>query len=503
MEQGHLLTKSSFLQAIRCHKLLYLNAFHPDLGESFDDPTLRRLKEGQLVHKLARGLFPRGVEARAPDPLDLEASLSRTEELLDSGNDVLFEAAFSQDGVFAFVDILAREPDGWSMYEVKSATSVKDHYLWDVAIQVHLLRRRGMKVRGAYLVHVNGEYRRQGELDPVGIFTLAPVLEQCESLMSAIPAEIEEGKRVLTSGVMPEIDIGPYCDDPDECRFKLFCWRHVPEPSVFDVYYLGKDAKFDLYRQGVVDIDSIPDSYPMQARSRFHVQHHKRQAPHIDAKGLQRFLAGLEYPVHYFDFETFTTAIPPYDAVSPYLHIPFQFSLHVEPSKSAEPAHYGYLAQAGSDPRREVASQLLEVCEERGSIVVYYAGFERGVLQGLAEALPDMAGPLNDLESRLVDLRDPFAQRLLYLPAMGGSFSLKSVLPALVPGLSYSGLSVSDGMQAMEVFRQLEELENPLEIEKIRGDLWEYCKLDTLAMVEIVMSMRRIAKDQGYVAQLL
>lgn len=499
----HLLTKSTFLQAIRCHKLLYLDEHHPELGAPLDDVTKRRLTEGQQVHGLARGLFPDGIEARAADPLDLLTSLERTEELLRTDQEVLFEAAFQEQEVFAFVDILEKGENGWSLYEVKSATSVKDHYLWDVALQVYLVRSAGMNISRAFLVHIDSEYQRLGDLDPQGLFSLEPVLESCEPLMEFISAEIEQAKQVLKSGSVPAIDIGPYCEDPDDCRFKSYCWRHVPEPSVFDVYYLSKKAKFDLYRRGILEIDDIPVSFPMQARSRFHVQHHRHQATRVDVEGLERFLARLRFPVHYFDFETFTTAIPPYDGVSPYQHIPFQFSLHLQEHAGKEPSHHGFLASADTDPRLELAAALLETCQGEGSVVVYFARFERGVLQQLAADLPELAEPLLGLEERLVDLRDPFSQRHLYLPAMGGSLSLKSVLPALVPSLSYAGLPVADGMQAMEIYRQLSEIEEPAIVEQQRNALWEYCKLDTWAMVEIVRVLRRIVEGPDYVEELL
>lgn len=499
MKTAHELTKSSFLQAVRCHKLLYLDRFHPGWSEPLDAPTRRRLKEGKWVHQLVRELFQEGVDARADDPLNLEASLAETERILDEGRGVLFEAAVRERGVFTFIDVLSRENGNWTLYEVKSSTGLKDHYLWDIALQLYLLNLSGLRVDDAYLVHLDRDYRRDGAIDAQRLFVKVPMLELCQELLPEVEEHIEEAKKVLRGDSIPEVDIGPYCNEPYECRFKGYCWQHVPEPSVFNVYYLATEKKFDLYDQGVLRIEDIPDGYPMQARSAFHVEYHKRGDRVIDRSALADFLGGLQYPLHFLDFETYSTAIPPFDGVAPYEQIPFQWSLHLVREPGAEAVHHGFLAEPGPDPRRPLAEALLKQIESSGDIVAFYSSFEERILSSLAEALPDLAESLRECQERLVDLRKPFAQRDLYLPEMEGSASIKAILPAVVPGMGYEDLEVTEGEEASEAFLRWSETDDPEEAERLRDALWDYCTVDTLGMVEILRVIDRVVQDPLFV----
>jgi hypothetical protein len=284
---------------------------------------------------------------------------------------------------------------------------------------------------------------------------------------------------------VPERDIGPYCNDPRACDFKGHCWAHLPSPSVFDVYYIGKKA-FDLYGEGITRIEEIPESFSMGKRSSFHVRAHKAGEMIVKKDELRAFLDSLEYPLFHLDFETFNLPIPPWDGLRPYSQVPFQYSLHAQNEPGAEPVHSGFLAEAGVDPRRAFLDSLLPATEGSGSIVAYYKSFEKGVLAALAEQLPEYGEAIEQRIERLVDLRDPFSKRWFYTPAMGGSTSLKDVLPALVPELTYDALEIQDGRQAMRVFLELADQVDSTAYDAQRKDLWAYCQLDTLAMVRIL-----------------
>ena len=75
----------------------------------------------------------------------------------------------------------------------------------------------------------------------------------------------------------------------------------------------------------------------------------------------------------------------------------------------------------------------------------------------------------------------------IYHPLFKGSFSIKAVLPALVPELSYAGLSIADGDTAITRFARMArgEISEPSAVAKTRQELLEYCKMDTLAMVRL------------------
>ena len=203
-------------------------------------------------------------------------------------------------------------------------------------------------------------------------------------------------------------------------------------------------------------------------------------------------LGSLKYPLYFLDFETFNPAIPPFDGTKPYGQIPFQYSLHKKSEPQGELSHTGFLAEANIDPRIGLIESLLRDTPPPGDILAYNRSFEARVLRDLAEAFPGSASELEDRSSRLVDLMEPFQKRYYYLPEMAGSYSIKAVLPALAPDLSYEALEISEGTQAMEAYYQLGIETNPTIVEKIRNDLWEYCKFDTLAMVRILEKLEEL-----------
>ncbi len=482
-QETHELTKSTFLRGLRCGKSLMLDALHDELREPPDAEARMIMLQGQEVGRLAQGRYPGGKTGRMPGANPL--SLRRTQDLIEVGTEVIYEAAFQHDGVFILVDILVKGTSGWRLIEVKSTSKVDDEHLWDVAVQAHVLRGAGLELEDVCLLHVNNEYVRQGELDLEGLFTEVSLIQETLEAEAVVGQSVTESRALIACGEVPERDIGPHCKDPRECDFMGHCWQHLPSPSVFDVYYIGKKA-FELYGEGITRIEEIPDDFNIGKRSSFHVRAHKSGKMVVRREELRSFIDSLEYPLYHLDFETINPPIPPWDGLSPYNPIPFQYSLHVQPEPGAEPVHSGFLAEAGVDPRWEFLESLLPATEGAGSIVAYYKSFEKGVLAALAEQFPEHAGAIEERIERLVDLRDPFGKQWFHAPAMGGSTSLKAVLPALVPDLTYEALEIKDGRQAMRVFLSLADQVGSAAYEVERKNLWEYCKLDTLAMVRIL-----------------
>ncbi len=467
-----------------------LDTLHPELRDSIDAQSQLRMRLGQEVGMLARQRYPGGEIGRIPGAI--EPSLKRTQELIESGVTVLYEPAFRHAGVFIQVDILAKGELGWRLIEVKSTSQVKDHHLWDVAIQLFVLRGEGVPIEDATLLHMNRDYVRQGALDLGELFTESPLLAQAQELFPEVEASVRRSIAHLESGEIPDLDIGPYCLEPENCDFIGHCWEHLPDPSVFNVYRLTSKKKFELYDSGITQIEQIPATFEMPSSSTFHAEAHKAGKVILKRDQLHIFIEDLIYPLYFLDFETFGIPIPPYDGIRPYSNVPFQYSLHVQEHPDQEPRHSGFLAKAGVDPRQEFVERMLADTEGTGNIVVYNASFERNVLRGLAEQLPEYSEAFEQRIDRMVDLMEPFRQRLYWTPEMGGSVSLKSVLPALVPELSYDVLVVQDGTQAMSVYLGLADLGDVSSAEELRQALWEYCELDTLAMVRILGALRAI-----------
>lgn len=491
MTQKHILSKSTFLRGLQCHKSLYLNRYNRDLRDEISPEQQAVFATGREVGELARGLFPGGVQSKPPNSFQFQRAVEVTRELIDGGKNIIYEAAFQHEQVLALVDILVREGDEWRAYEVKSSASLKDVHIPDASIQYFIMKGQGVELADISIVHLNTSYVRQGELDLEQLFTIVSVYPQVQELQPELPELVKELKGILKGGMVPDVPIGPQCSDPYDCDFISYCWSGVPEYSVFNLARLSKKKAFGLYREGFVRTEDVPDGYPLGDAAAYQVQSDKNGRTTIADVAIHAFLETLNYPLYFLDFETFNPAIPPFDGTRSYRQIPYQYSLHRKESPTADLEHTGFLAEAGVDPRLLLVESLLSELEQPGDIVVY-SGFEAGRIKDLAEQFPENSEALEALLDRLVDLMQPFKDRAYYAPGMLGSYSIKAVLPALVPDLSYEGLVIKDGGEAMRAYYQLADEKDPERIEAIRSDLWEYCKLDSLAMVRILEKLEEI-----------
>ena len=479
------LSKSQYIRGLQCPKSLWLYKNCPELRSKPDAQTEALFETGYQVGNLAKKLFPGGVEIPF-EPSDFDGMIRRTRELIDDGADVIYEAAFKERGIFAMADILVRDGTGWKIYEVKASTQVKTYQIDDASIQWYALSE-ALELKGAYIVHIDNQYVRDGELDISRLFSIEDITEQVLAKQGEIPQKLQELEAVL-QGAEPDIDIGPHCFDPFECDFRAHCWAHVPnQGSVFELSYAG-GKQWKLYQDGILRIEEVPDDYPLGTNASLQVAQHKSQTVKIDRKKIATFLDTIRYPINFFDFETFQEAIPRFDGQRPYQQMPFQFSIHIL-HRDGRLEHREFLADERSDPRCEVTRRMLEAITPEGSIVAYNQSFEIAQIKNLAEACPQHREALLALIDRFVDLAVPFQKKSYYHPNFGGRYSIKVVLPTLFPDdpqLDYTRLgSVRNGGDAMEIFAKLHRLKDVTKREAIRNDLLAYCRLDTLAMVKI------------------
>lgn len=297
-------------------------------------------------------------------------------------------------------------------------------------------------------------------------------------------------REVLAAG-LPEIDIGPHCTTPYECDFIEHCWRHVPEESIFDLKGRGID-KWELYRQGIVRMNDVP-LVRLNAAQRMQAEFHRNQREHADPDALREFLDKLRYPLCFLDFESCDSAIPPFDGTRPYQQIPFLYSLHRQDFPGAPVTHSEFLAPIGKDPRDALCERLLADIPEGAQVLAYNKTFEVMVLRDLAERFPKHRERLLAIAEGVLDLMVPFRRREIYHWRMEGSYSLKSVLPVLVPELSYEGMAIQEGSQASLAYLALEKVESDRERRKVEADLRAYCRQDTLGMVKLLEKMRELA----------
>ncbi len=484
------LSKSLILKGMQCPKALYLTKNPPDFEFPPDPARDARFQAGSEVGIIAQGLFPGGVEVPY-EGLSIPKQVEKTRQLIDQGINVIYEASFDFNGIFVKADILVRRDGMWEIHEVKMSTSVKEVNLDDVAIQHYVLSRCGLSVSRAFLVHIDNSYVRRGELDVHRLFASVDITDEVLKRQTALPAIIARLREDLQKGE-PDIDIGPHCSDPYECDFIPWCWRHIPKDSIFSLRGRGID-KFAWYRQGTIRIEDLPLD-ALNGAQRFQAETTLNRQDVVEPDKIREFLDSLWYPLCHLDFETFDTPVPPFDGTRPYQKIPFQYSLHIQSSAGAEPEHCEYLVERGRDPRRELAERLLAEIPEEACVLTYNQAFEKGVLRGLAETFPDLADALNVRIDNIRDLMVPFKKRHLYRWQMRGSYSIKEVLPALVPDLTYKGLSIGEGGMAMLAYHEMCRTDDLFRLAEIRENLLEYCRLDTLAMVRILGALEGMVK---------
>lgn len=475
------LSKSLFNRGLQCHKSLFLRKYHPELRNQQLE-SQGQLETGTEVGELARGLFPGGVLVPY-EGLSVSSQIELTNSLIENGVKIIYEAAFDYDGVFIKVDILRKGRAGWEIYEVKSSTDVKDIHIQDVALQYFVVNELGIKISKVSVVHINRDYVRHGDIDVHTLFKIISVKTAVLELQKNVKRKISSLRKMLADDE-PDIDIGPHCHDPYECDFSGHCWQHIPEHSVFSLARCGID-KFDYYRRGMVTLSDLPLD-ELNDKQRQQVEATLKKKMYFDKNAVREFLDTLWYPLCYLDFETINAPIPLFDDSSPYQQVPFQYSLHIQHEKGAEPEHYEFLAELGEDPRKSLLNKLMKEIPVGACVLAYNMSFEKRVLRDLAELFPRRAKRINQIIDDMRDLMQPFQSRAVYHWKMQGSYSIKAVLPALVPRLTYKGMEISDGGMAMDAYRQMFEMTNQTEIKKIRNALLAYCELDTLAMVKIL-----------------
>ena len=497
------LSKSRYTAFCQCPKNLWLKVYKPE--EAKDDPALQaRFEQGNEVGDLAMGLFGPYKEVtshKADGSLDLDKMCELTQQYMEQGVDNICEASFALEGHYCAVDILRRNGDGWDIYEVKSSSFPEcngeetklEKYAPDIAYQKWVLTTCGVKVVNTYLVCLNSSYVRHGELAIKSLFVIIDMHDLVDNEYLKVPAQISQALKILGMKDEPDYDLSEHCMKPYTCTFFDYCKRQhgvsQDEPTVFDLYRMNFSKKLEHYHAGRITFDALRTE-KLSDKQQMQVECTLKQKEYINVNGIREFLSNLSYPLYFLDFETLQQAIPQFDGQKPYQQITFQYSLHIKESATAPYQHKEFLAPSdGTDPRRAVAEQLCKDIPTNVCTLAYNKGFECGRIEELASLYPDLNKHLLNIADHIVDLIDPFRAGDYYVPAMGGSFSIKSVLPALFPDdqeLNYHNLDerCQNGGNAMTLFPKIKDMP-PEEAKASRESLLRYCKLDTWAMVKV------------------
>ena len=486
------ISRSLFLKGVQCHKALFLAFHEPHLRK---EPSLSRtiLRRSTLsVFEEVRRTFPGLVLCPGDGDDNPETRAHWTFLTMNNGVTAIEGAVFVNDGMSARTDIITRGKEGgWALYGVKGSTKVKEIYRIDCAFQQRAMERAGVPPCGTWLIIPDNRYVRHDVLDPLKLFRYIDVTDDARRRAGWVDDEICIQKTIV-DGSMPDITIGPQCRKPRDCEFRHICWKDVDETSVFSLKG-NRNLVFSLFRQGIRNLEDIPDD-DCTALQREQIEAFRSRSTVVRQDQIRRFLGTLHYPLYFLDFETFSLPLPSLPGTRPFQQIPFQYSLHWQERQDGPLFHDGYVGLPGRDPRPEILGRLAEIIPPGACVVAYVARFEKQILSDLAAAFPDRAGDLKRLSGAIVDMALPFQKRYLYHWKFHGSYSLKTIVPVLVPEIDYHGLRVRNGEMAAAAFFMMEEADTIEEREQIAQDLGKYCRLDTLAMVRLVDVLREHAR---------
>ena len=478
-------TKSRILAGLQCRKRLWLEVHHRELAEEPGPATRRIFDSGHEVGELARKQFPGGVLIDPP-PYEIARALRETDEAIASGATSLFEPAFMFDDIFVRVDVLTLNGDDtWDLIEVKSTTRASDSHVADAAVQKYVVEGSELSVGDVSVMHLNRECRYS---DLSNLFVIESVRERVSEMWPELQPRIGEFKKMLLQESAPETPIGKHCSDPYSCPFVEHCWTDVKHPSIFTIPRISKkriDALIDEEITGIVD---VPETFRLSENQRRYVDLFKNGQKKIMWPAIRDMFSELEYPLHFLDFETQADPIPRHYGLRPYDQFPFQYSLHTLYQDNSS-THREYLHTDITDPRRPLTESLIRDIGDSGTIIAYNAPFEKRVIRDLSRIFPEHRRTLHRYLQRFWDLLDIF-RNYYFDPAFGGSNSIKHVLPVLVPELSYATLEVQSGDIAQLAWKEMISTQDRSKRLELEHSLKEYCKLDTLAMVELYRALR-------------
>lgn len=449
-----MLSKSDYMLFLRHPAWLWVKKNDPKKIPPVDENTQALFDSGHQFEPYAESQFPEGVTLGFSDYNEYLTLPQRTQDAINGGAPVLFQPRFEWNGFTCICDIVSIVGDNeMDLYEIKASTSASPEHEFDLAFQTAVLEGTGLKVRNIYVIHVNNQYVRSGPIENDKIITT-------EDVTSKVRAKGE-----LTAKYMPMA--ADVVQQPD-----------MPDPSP-ELAKLGSKKDWLQIYANIVPQD--PKVWPEDT------------VPVIQHDEIKQFLDELKYPLCFLDYETLMSLVPYFDGQRPYQQVPFQYSLHVLRTSEAELEHHEYLHRDNSDPSRPLTEQLIKDIGDAGTVLVWYEGFEKARNKELGDMFPEHKEAMEAINDRVIDLMLPFKKKWYDDPRCEGSASIKQVLPVLCPELSYKNLGIQEGGSAQRLWMEaVLDDKRADQKEQILADLLEYCKLDTLAMVEIYRRLMKI-----------
>ncbi|MES2836808.1 MAG: DUF2779 domain-containing protein [Bacteroidota bacterium] len=490
LETHYVLSKSTFIRGLQCEKSLYFYKNTQIKRDPISAEQKALFSRGTDIGKYAWNLFPGGIDASPNSLAKYDESVLKTRECITANVPTIYEAAFIHNKVLVALDILVNN-DGWRAYEVKSSTRITATYLMDAALQYYVITKSGIELKDFSIVFVNKDYIKKGEINFNDFFIVKSVLHEILERQALIEETIQKSFATLAQINIPEKGIGEHCFYPYNCDYRGTCWKGMPQNSVFDLVNYSKHDQFAMYREGTILLEQIENEKSFKKDQQTQIWCAKNKTDFIDKQKIKEYLAQISDDVYFFDIEAYMPSIPIFEDTKPFEHIPFLFSMHYL-SKGIL-SHEVYLTDVNSDQRKQFALAFLNATKNTGNILVFDDNLERRVLNKLAQLYPELAEQMQERLNRIVDIRNWFSAPVFYSLSMKGSYSLKAILPALVPDVNYDELSINGGAGAMVSFEKLQKSNDIFEIEELKQNLKAYCTMDTFGLYKIFQKLQELS----------
>ena len=492
-----ILSKSDYMLFLRHPAWLWLKKFDKGKLPPADANLQAMFDAGHAFEWYAEQLFPEAVKLGFDGYPEYLSLPNRTQAALQVGAKTILQGRFEADDLTCIVDVLTESAQGvFDLVEIKASTKAKPEHEYDLAFQVLVLEKCGLSIRSVSVMHANKEYVRQGEVVPAELITTTDVTDAVRALTNTTLLRVDMAQNSLAQKTMP--DLSPrYVNQlgiPGVSSQWLAEWLTIfttlkPQPDPYSIYNLSYPSPKqlgELEDLGITSIAEVPDELALRPKQAAQIHTTKTNQRLLEPEKIREFLAGFTYPLYFFDYETLSSIIPPFDGLSPYQDYPFQYSLHVIKKPGGEVKHLEYLHSEKTNPMPELLSRLQQDIGDTGTILTWNMSYEKGCNDRMAALYPKYAGFLAQLNARVQDLMTPFSEMWLFDKDFFGSASLKKVLPVLAPELSYKELAVSDGLLARRLWTEtILEDKHSEKRTAILSDLSQYCTLDTYAMDRI------------------
>lgn len=428
--------------------------------------------------ELAQHIFPGGTDVSKTTSNSAEALL-KTQELIEQKCPVIYEATFMHQGVLVMVDILCFENNRVQAYEVKSSLKVSEAYVKDACLQYFVLKNVLPQFEDLFLVTIDGSYELGDSLDLKKLFRKRSMKEKAEANLDYFETRVKEAEDLIAHNITPQREIGPHCFKPYTCDFFGHCWQgKLSDQSVFSMPFVDKLKVFEWYNNGITTLNQLKAQDFAKPWQHTILQCILNKTPFIDLDGIRQWMSRVKGKVLAMDMEVWNPAVPKLKGCKPFEQIPFLIGLYGDGLSLA------LFCEHLEDEREQLTRQFIEAVRDYDSIVVYDKTLEVAVLKDLMTRFPEMAEDLKSIQHKLFDLFELISKNHYYHPDFKNNLSLKTLSAVVLPEFSYG--EVQSGLEALSVYDEFRQENNPIHKDLLKQHLNEYCLNDCRAVFELL-----------------